>query len=97
MGSYGLMKAASGCPGNNVHWQSGWRKQDTEDINAHNYFSPKIGSYMAGECVTLLTNTYTDYPHFFQFNCDTINCVPVTNQYLAMKEIIPAQINNGSL
>jgi len=59
MGSYGLMKAASGCPGNNVHWQSGWRKQDTEDINAHNYFSPKIGSYMAGECVTLLTNTYT--------------------------------------
>lgn len=40
------MKAHGGCPSNNVHWNEGWRKQDTE--NAHNGHTLGISNFMAG-------------------------------------------------
>ncbi|XP_052799350.1 uncharacterized protein LOC128230964 [Mya arenaria] len=48
LGKFGLMKAASGCPGNDVHWVQGWRKHDTEDSGAHNYFTPGVNNYLSG-------------------------------------------------
>lgn len=48
-GTYGLMKPTSGCPADNVHWSEGYRKQDTEDINSKNMFSPNIQNYLSGE------------------------------------------------
>lgn len=49
-GTYGLMRAASGCPADNTHWAEGWRKQDTEDVNSKNEFSPNIQNYLSGNC-----------------------------------------------
>ena len=42
-GSYGIPKAASGCPGaNGFHWLIGRRYQDTEDSNPNNHKSPQF-------------------------------------------------------
>ncbi|XP_052802689.1 uncharacterized protein LOC128232927 [Mya arenaria] len=48
LGKFGVMKAASGCPGNDVHWLQGWRKHDTEDSGAHNSFTLGINNYLSG-------------------------------------------------
>jgi hypothetical protein len=49
LGTYGLMKATNGCPGDNTRWQEGWRKFDTEDtFSSHNSFSSGIQHYLAG-------------------------------------------------
>ncbi|XP_045172520.2 uncharacterized protein LOC123534363 [Mercenaria mercenaria] len=49
-GTYGLMKSANGCPGDNTRWQEGWRKFDTEDtFSSHNSFSSGIQNYLSGE------------------------------------------------
>ncbi|XP_052802521.1 uncharacterized protein LOC128232814 [Mya arenaria] len=48
-GTYGLIKARSGCPGDQVNWQSGWRYQDTEDHGTSNRYSDYITYYLAGD------------------------------------------------
>ncbi|XP_060582741.1 mucin-2-like [Ruditapes philippinarum] len=50
LGTYGLMKATNGCPGDNTRWQEGWRKFDTEDtFSSHNSFSSGIQHYLSGD------------------------------------------------
>ena len=46
-GTYGLMRAAQGCPAA-VDWHAGSRYYDTEDLLGGNKFSPDINSYLAG-------------------------------------------------
>ncbi|KAH3865545.1 hypothetical protein DPMN_028585 [Dreissena polymorpha] len=47
-GTYGLMKTASGCPGEHVSWLQGSRFQDTEDISSRNSFPSDITRFLAG-------------------------------------------------
>ncbi|XP_053376072.1 mucin-5AC-like [Mercenaria mercenaria] len=49
IGTYGLMQTRQGCPGGNTRWVTGYRKQDTEDSDSHNYFSANIQNYLGGE------------------------------------------------
>ncbi|KAL4224310.1 hypothetical protein ACF0H5_017765 [Mactra antiquata] len=58
-GTYGLMKAAQGCPAGHTHWSGGWRKFDTEDTDSHNYFSPNVNSYLSGSFHS--NNIVTDF------------------------------------
>ncbi|WAR01427.1 hypothetical protein MAR_007985 [Mya arenaria] len=48
-GTYGLIKTRSGCPGDQINWQSGWRYQDTENRRNRNEFSNNIANYLAGD------------------------------------------------
>ena len=52
-GTYGLLKPASGCPGGGVSWMEGARTFDTEDSDAHNYFSDNVWNMLAGKSCTL--------------------------------------------
>jgi len=47
-GTYGLMEAATGCPGSYASWHVGYRKYDTENNGPHNYFSGDIQQYLSG-------------------------------------------------
>lgn len=45
-GTYGLYKPRSGCPMSPLGWAEGWRRQDAEDTNNKNYWTPSI--HLAG-------------------------------------------------
>ncbi|XP_071095708.1 uncharacterized protein [Haliotis cracherodii] len=45
-GTYGLMKAKTGCPGGRVTWHEGWRYEDFEDVMTHNHVSGQL--HLAG-------------------------------------------------
>lgn len=58
VGTYGLMQTSQGCPGANSHWSTGWRMQDTEDLRAHNTYSPGINTFLKGEFASNNIKTY---------------------------------------
>lgn len=41
-GTYGLYKPRSGCPKSPLGWAEGWRRQDAEDTDNNNYWTPGI-------------------------------------------------------
>lgn len=63
LGTYGLMKTPKGCPGEQANWYGGWRKQDTEDTDASNYFTNNINHYLAGK--TEAHNYFTNNINYY--------------------------------
>ena len=58
-GTYGLYKPRSGCPKSPLGWAEGWRRQDAEDTNNKNYWTPSIHVDIGGIVDQILVELLT--------------------------------------